>query len=188
MKKTGTAVLLISAGLLASCGQSDMKENSTVQAAATSSAVQVEEKQPLSDVKSATDQKEEGAEQFNSLFEDEAITTLFSMLQRDRQQIEKEAGTPVEEGSFEGAAFMDYGSGTFFFPDGSQQAETFAVQNPSVQAEKVSKQIGSPDEEYENKMEELWTQEYKYEDGTIIVEKPDETADEVSTVWFETSS
>ncbi|SFP01778.1 hypothetical protein [Salibacterium halotolerans] len=187
MIKTGTAVLFMGVALLASCGQSDMQETGTTQAAASSAALQVQDKQPLSDVKSVTDQKGEGETQFNRLLQNEKSVSLFSLLHRDREQMKQEAGTPQEEGSFEGAPFMRYGSGTFFFPGGSEQAEVFAVQNPEITAGGVTEQAGSPDKAYENKMEGLWTEEYTYEDGTIIVEKQAENTEEISTLWFKSS-
>ncbi|SFL56799.1 hypothetical protein [Salibacterium qingdaonense] len=187
MIKAGTAFLFMSAALLASCGQSDSEETDTTQGAASSAAVQLEEKQPLSDVKSVTDQKGEGETQFNRLLQEQKAVSLFSFLHRDREQIKQKAGMPQEKGSFEGAPFMRYDSGTFFFPGGSEQAEVFAVQNPEITAGRVTKQAGSPDEAYENKMEGLWTEEYKYKDGTILIEKQAENAEEISTLWFESS-
>ncbi|MGY4689646.1 hypothetical protein [Salibacterium sp. K-3] len=184
MKNITTVVIITCSILITACGSSDIQEKGAGQAAETYDHP-MEEKQPLSGVKSVTDQKKESVYQFNSLFEDEAVTTLFSLLEEKRETIENEAGTPLEEGSFEGAPFIRYENGTFFFSPDTEKAQTFAVQHPPLEAEDIEAQLGSPDETLVNEMEGLWTEKYQYEDGTIIVEKAEETSEKITCIWLE---
>lgn len=141
------------------------------------------EKQPPTAVKSATDQIKDGQTAFSKLFQDKYENNL-GYLEKSKRDIQESVGKPDEAGWYEGGEFLQYGSFTYFINPDTKAAESMAVQDVSLDKADVNDSLGSADKRYENKMEGLWTEEYYYDDGTIVVERPSESSDEVVCIWF----
>ncbi|MDQ0298949.1 hypothetical protein J2S78_001369 [Salibacterium salarium] len=182
MKIIGSLVVCV--GILTGCIDVDQEEQTVTSMVSAKKAETLNvEKQPPTAVKSETNQTNEGREAFSTLFQDTYNKNL-TYLEKSEKDIQEAYGEPDESGWYEGGEFLQYDQFTYFIHPESNRAESVAVQDVSLKQADINERLGSADKRYENKMEGLWTEEYNYNDGKIVVEKASESSEEVMCIWF----
>ncbi|MFB4164676.1 hypothetical protein ACE1TI_12780 [Alteribacillus sp. JSM 102045] len=179
--------LLLSIGIICGCA-SGQQDNALPVKQAEKADTRIEEKQPPSEVKSVS-QKQIGAETFNELIESFHEFNYASYLNQEKEEIKEALGEPEDEGWFEGGEYMQYGDFTFFFHPVTEKGISVAVEttNKTFDQEKAEDILGSVDRSFWNEMDNMWSEVYEFEDGTITFEKESEEAEHPSYIWFESS-
>ncbi|WP_026700053.1 hypothetical protein [Salibacterium aidingense] len=185
MRIAGLVIIIFS--LLAACGEED-DENRHANHAPSKEETAVFEKQPPSKVKSVTDTPQQGEKTFYDLFKETDIEQhQLSYVREYKSDIINKLGSPEESGWYEGAEFIQFRHGTYFINPDTNKATAVAVQNPGLEQADIKKWLGPPDETFENAMEGLWTQQYVYKDGSIVVEKTNEDASAIMCIWYQSN-